>query len=172
MSNLENKILIILILLACFLSFNIGYAKYSTASLDTVSAINNKQFSIEFSNPKIINSIGANEEKSYVVLSTDKKSLQLNVADLAYPGAKVEFCVDIVNNGILPAKINSIVTDGFKDNSAIRIMGLDNINSINKILEPGKKYSISFSIGWDKYSNLVTEETMNFKIRINYEQAI
>ncbi len=172
MSTIQNKIIAVLTLLACILLFNIAYAKYSTASSDTTVASTNKQLDIKFTNPKIIKSIGANEKESSIILSSDNKSINLNVSDLAFPGAEVEFSVDIVNQGIFPAKINSIKAEGFKENNAIKIKGLDALNNNQKILHSGEKYTINFSIYWDKNINHVVEEKTNFKIMLNYSQSI
>lgn len=172
MSTIENKIIAVLILLACILLFNVGYAKYTNASTDTALAITNNKFDLEFTNAKIINSIGANEKESYIKLSSDKKSLNINVSDLSYPGAVVEFSVDIINKGTLPAKIDSIKTTGFNADSAIRIKGLDNINTTNKVLEPGEKLTVCFSIGWDKNYDIVTNTMNSFNIKLNFSQAI
>lgn len=172
MSTIQNKIIAILTLLACILLFNTGYAKYSNASSDTTLASSNKQLDIIFTNPKIIKSIGANDKESSIIISKDNKSINLNVSDLSFPGAVVEFSVDIVNKGMLPAKIDSIKAEGFNENSAIKIEGLDNSNNSEKVLHSGEKYTINFSIYWDKNINTVVEEKTNFKIILNYSQAI
>ena len=62
MSTIQNKIIAVLIVLACVLSFNIGYAKYSNASSVTDIASTNKPLDVQFSNPKIVNIKGANEK--------------------------------------------------------------------------------------------------------------
>ncbi len=172
MSTIQNKIIAILILLACILLFNTAYAKYSTASSDPTAASNNKQLDIIFTNPKIINSIGANEKESSIILSSDNKSINLNVSDLSFPGAKIEFSVDIVNQGMFSAKIDSIKAEGFKENSAIIIEGLDDLNNTEKVLHSGEKYTINFSIYWDKNQKHIFEDKTNFKIKLNYSQTI
>lgn len=172
MSTVQNKIIAILIVLACVLSFNIGYAKYSNASSDSIIASTNKQLNVQFCTPKIINVVGANEKNSYIKLSADRKSLNLNVADLAYPGAEVEFSVDVVNTGSLPAKIDCIKANGFKDTGAIKIKGLENAEYMNKILDSGEKYTLIFSIVWDKNFNTVIEERTNFNIELVFTQNI
>ena len=172
MSTIQNKIIAVLTLLACILLFNTAYAKYTTASSDTTVASTNKQLDIKFTNPKIIKSIGANEKESSIILSSDNKSINLNVSDLSFPGAKIEFSVDIVNNGILPAKIDSIKAEGLNENSVIKIEGLDDLNNTDKVLHSGEKYTINFSIYWDKNINHVVEEKTNFKIMLNYSQSI
>ena len=172
MSTIQNKIIAVLIVLACVLSFNIGYAKYSNASSDTNIASTNRQLDVQFSNPKITNVIGANEKNSYIKLSTDRKSLNLNISDLAYPGAEVEYSVDIVNTGNYPAIIDNIKTSGFKDDGAIKIKGLENFKSSSHVLHSGEKYTLTFSIGWDKSYNTVVEERTNFSIELVFTQQI
>ena len=172
MSTIQNKIIAVLIVLACILSFNVGYAKYINASSDTNIAITNKQLDVQFSNPKIINIKGANEKESYIKLSADRKSLNINVADLAYPGAVVYYNVDIVNTGSLPAKIDSIKTSGFKDNGAIKVQNLENVKNANIILHSGEKYSLTFSIGWDKNFSTVIEEKTSVSIELVFTQQI
>ena len=172
MSTIQNKIIAVLVLLACILLFNTTYAKYSTASSDTTLANTNKQLDIKFTNPKIVKSIGANEKDSSIKLSSDNKSIYLNVSDLAFPGARVEFSVDIVNQGMFSAKIDSINAEGFKENNAIKIEGLDSLTNSPKILHSGEKCTISFSIYWDKNYNTVLEDKTNFKIKLNYSQSI
>lgn len=172
MSTIQNKIIAILIVLACVLSFNIGFGKYSSASSNPEIASTNKQLDVQFTNPKIINVKGANEKESYIKLSADRRSLNFNVADLEYPGAGIEFSVDIVNTGSLPAKINCIKTNGFKDNGAIKIYGLENFKTTNIILSSGEKYTINFSIGWDKSISTVIEEKSCFSIELVFTQQI
>ena len=172
MSKIENKIITVLILLACLLLFNTGYAKHINASSDTALDFTNKQLDLGFTNAKIIKLIGANEKESYITLTTDKKSLNLNVSDLAYPGAEVEFSVDIVNTGMLPAKVDSIKANGFEDNNAIKIKGLENINNSDIILRSGESYTINFAIYWDRNYNIVNDSIINFNIKLNFSQDI
>lgn len=172
MSKIENKIITVLILLACLLLFNTGYAKHTNASSNTALAFTNKQLDLGFTNAKVIKSIGANEKESYIKLTTDKKSLNLNVSDLAYPGAEVEFSVDIVNTGILPAKVDSIKANGFEDNNAIKIKGLENINNSDIVLHPGDSYTLNFAIYWDRNYNIVNDSNIMFNIKLNFSQNI
>lgn len=172
MSTIQNKIIAVLIVLACVLSFNIGYAKYSNASSVTDIASTNKQLDVQFSNPKIVNIKGANEKESYIKPSADGKSLNLNVSNLAYPGAEVEYSVDIVNTGNYPVIIDNIKTSGFKENGAIKIKGLENVKSSSTVLHSGEKYTFTFSIGWDKSFNTVIEEKTNFSIELVFTQQI
>ncbi len=172
MSVKYNKMIVILILLAGILLFNVGYAKLSNANSNLEAVNTGKELEMQFLNPIVVNVEGANKEKTNITLSSDRKSLQFNVSDLLYPGAKVDFSVDVENIGLVPSKIKSIESKGLKKESAIKVIGLDEIGKNNKTLKPGEKCNIKFTVEWDRDNNIIIDEKMNFNFKLNYIQDI
>lgn len=162
-----NFIIIIIALLILILG--VGYASAST-NINVEGTANAKRvFGLKFENEKIVNSIGVNEEKTLIKISDDKDKLFVNAGDLRYPGAEVEYSVDIVNTGSYSAQINEIETIGLEENSVIQVSGL---NIDFPTLKPGEKYNLVFSIKWNEESNISADENLYFELIMNYVQVI
>ena len=106
--KIANKTNLIIILIILLLVLAIGYAVFS--DILTISGTANAKgtFDLEFQNAEVVKNIGADIEKTTAVISEDKDTLTVNVADLSYPGSGVEFAVDIVNVGSIPAEIQAV----------------------------------------------------------------
>ena len=170
-SNLKYIIFwVLLVLVILLFSINIGYAyEYSnTDNLDTANI--NGKMEMLFDNAYIVQKEGIEGDVSISILN-DKKELYINAGNLKYPGAKVEYSVDIFNNSTVTSKIESIRCDGLENTNAIRLEGLEKLNDSIK-LKPGDKYSLKFVVIWDENYNENTDESANFMIQLNFIQDI
>lgn len=164
-----GKDLIIVIILILLLNLSVGYAK-SSDNLSVSGTSNAKEtFSLEFNNAKVEKVVGANVAETMATISNDKKTLNINVSNLSYPGSGVEFSVDIVNVGSVPAKVKQIFSIGM-EKSVIEINGLENID--RRILEVGEKTTIHFSVEWPIEETISLDEEISFELQIEYEQSI
>lgn len=159
---LEIAIIIILM--------SVGYAEHENINVLENTSNAREKFSIQFQNAKVFDIKGANKDKISISISKNGDALNFNVFDLEYPGAYVEFSVDIVNRGSIPAKLESIKVNGIKDNSAIKIKGLDKID--NQIINVNEESNLKFIVEWDEECNIVDEEITNFSLNLNYIQVI
>ena len=164
---MSKKVLIITLLMIIFV-FNIGYGKTNNSYIISETSNSNREFNIEFKEAKIISSIGVNLNNTFTKISSDRKNLRINVADLSYPGAGVKVEAIIKNNGTIPAKIESINVDGLSENSAIKVKVLD---EKQKVLEINEEAKINFIVEWDRDWNKEVNEKANFVISLNYVQA-
>lgn len=174
MSIKKNKkaVVSILILLSFIFSLNFVYASFSqNLSISGTANIINK-FDMQFIDAKILDMIGVNEKTSTIQISNDYNNLIVNAGDMKFPGAKVEYSVDVINNGTVPAKLESVESIGLENTKAIKIVGLDNIEKCHPILQPGEKYNIKFSIKWDEDCNENINEKVSFSFSLNYVQDI
>ena len=117
----ENKNTLIIILIILLLLLAVGYASFS--DILTISGTANAKgtFNLEFQNAEIVTAVGVDEEGTKAEISEDKNTLNVNVADLAYPGAGVEFSVDIVNVGSIPAVVNAVTPTNITGSEHIKI---------------------------------------------------
>lgn len=172
MSIKKNKktVVAIIILLSFIFSLNFGYASFSSILLLNGTANANGQFDMQFNNAKILNAVGVNKETTTIKISKDYNNLIVNAGDLQFPGAGVEYSVDIINNGSVPAKLESINSTGLDNAKAIKVVGLDNIEKSCPVLQPGEIYNIRFSIIWDKDCTENVNEEVSFSFSLNYVQ--
>lgn len=174
MSIKKNKkaVVTILILLSFIFSFNFGYA-HSSSSLSTNKTSNiNDQFDMQFSNAKILNAVGVNKKTTTIEVSKDYNNLNFNAGDMQFPGAKVEYSVDVINKGTVPARLESVNCVGLENAKAIKVIGLDNIEKSCPVLQPNEKYNIRFSVIWDEQCVQSINEKISFSFSLNYIQDI
>ena len=166
----RERVFIILFLLLCSIFLlNIGYAKndYYIASYNEF-----KDFDIQYDNPKVVNTVGVDRNKTYIKTSEDKHSLSINIPELQYPGSKVEFSVDVVNNGTIDAKIDSVIANGFENSKAIKFSVLNDNILKDTVFKAGKSINLKFKIEWDENVNILTDEVLNFNINVNCVEAL
>ena len=167
-----KKILIILLLMMIFV-LEFGYSKYVDAmKIDGIAnAVGN--FDIQFDNAILEKAVGVNRNQTFATITADNKYLNVNVADLSYPGAYAKFSVDICNKGTIPAKAEILESNGINSGKAIKIINLENINSKDEVLMAGQTKKVYFIIKWDPnyYDDYVSED-LSFKLKINYSQAL
>ena len=162
--SISKKILII-VLLSLIFFIDIGYAKFSNATSDVVSS----NFNVRFENAEVVSKIGVNEREGIKVVQNNR-ILTLNGIDLKYPGAGIEYSVDIANRGTVPVKIESLNTSNFKSGKQIKL-NVTNFKE-NTILKPGETTNIHVTVIWDEASTEQINESINFDLGINYKQAI
>ena len=170
----QNKNVIIVLLLILLLVLAIGYAAFS--DILTISGTANAKgtFDLEFQNAEIVTAVGINEEGTKAEISEDKNTLQVNVADLAYPGAGVEFSVDIVNVGSIPARVNAVTPTNITGSEHIKIEGLEAITTDHPTIEAGGKCNIHFTVEWPVTATDPlgeNEESTSFGLEIEYTQG-
>lgn len=165
-----SKLVIIAILMIALLNLSVGYAQVSDGVYVSGIASVKDTFSLRFSNAKVEKVVGANRSRTTAKISMDGKILSVNVSDLAYPGAGVEFSVDIVNEGTIPAVVKRIYATN-NGESIIQINRLDKIENTKQILEAGEQYTIRFSVEWPIEQAISLDEKISFDIQIEYEQA-
>ena len=170
----ENKNTLIIILIILLLLLAVGYASFS--DILTISGTANAKgtFNLEFQNAEIVTAVRVNEEGTKAEISEDKNTLNVNVADLAYPGAGVEFSVDIVNVGSIPAVVNAVTPTNITGSEHIKIEGLDVITTSHPTIEAGGKCNIHFTVEWPvTATNQLGEngESTSFNLEIEYTQG-
>ncbi len=178
-----NKNVVIVALIVLLLLLVVGYAAFSDTLTISGTANAKGTFDLQFENAEIVKAVGvatasegdvegANVTSAKV--SADGNTLNVNVADLAYPGAGVEFSVDIVNKGSISAKVNELTTDGLQGNDIIKIEGLDQITTDHPTIKAGEKCNIHFIVYWPEESTAVLPEegtSVNFSLGIEYTQS-
>ena len=172
----SNKKVVIILLIILLLALAIGYAAFS--NILTISGTANAKgtFDMEFRNPQKVKEVGVDTEKTTIVISPDDENkLLVNVADLAYPGAGVEFSVDIYNNGTIPATVNDVKLKEITETEYIQVKGLEQITSEHQTIEAGDTCNIHFTVEWpaDKIPEtaLNENESGTFELQIEYTQA-
>jgi len=171
-----NKNVVIALLVVLMIVLAVGYAAFSETLTISGTANAKGTFDIEFQNAKVVKTVGANEENTKAEISADKNTLTVKAADLAYPGAGVEFSTDIVNIGSIPAKVEAITPTNITGNTSgvIKIKGLEVITTEHPVIEPGEKCNIHFTVEWPAEStNQLTEdgETVTFSLAVQYTQS-
>ena len=169
----NNKKIIIAVLIVLLLALAIGYAAFS--DILTISGTANAKgtFDLEFQNAEIVKNVGADATKTTAVISEDKNTLTVNVADLSYPGSGVEFAVDIVNVGTIPAEVQAVTPTNITGSDKIKVTGLDVIKTDHPKIEAGDKCNIHFTVEWpaDSGEILENESSISFGLQIEYTQS-
>ena len=171
--RINNKKIIIAVLIVLLLALAIGYAAFS--DILTISGTANAKgtFDLEFQNAEVVKNIGADETKTTAVISEDKNTLTVNVADLSYPGSGVEFSVDIVNVGSIPAEVQAVTPTNITGSEKIKVAGLDAIKTDHPKIEAGDKCNIHFTVEWPLEAGeiLESENNISFGLQVEYAQS-
>ncbi len=169
----NNKKIIIAMLIVLLLALAIGYAAFS--DILTISGTANAKgtFDLEFQNAEVVKNVGADLEKTTAIISEDKNTLTVNVADLSYPGSGVEFSVDIVNVGTIPAEVQAVTPTNINGSDQIKVIGLDVIKTDHPKIEVGDKCNIHFTVEWPVDSGEIAENksSISFGLEIEYVQS-
>ncbi len=185
-----NKNVVIVALIVMLLLLAVGYAAFSDTLTISGTANAKGTFDLQFENAEIVKAVGVTMPDSTAEglatddaegtnvtsakISADGNTLNVNVADLAYPGAGVEFSVDIVNKGSISAKVNDLVPNGLEGNDIIKIEGLDQITLDHPTIKAGEKCNIHFTVFWPENSTEVLPEdgiSVEFGLQIEYIQS-
>ena len=162
--SFKEKIITIIALLFCtVLFFNIGFA---SDSYEENSTYYKDEYNIEFSNERVVNSYGVDEDFTIISISPDHKNISIDSVNLEIPGAYIEFAVDIVNNGKNNSKIDDLYVSGFEESNAIKFSFLNQEEIYNKVLQPKEKCTICFRIEWDINACVTSDESTSFNIQI------
>jgi len=169
----NNKKIIIAVLIVLLLALAIGYAAFS--DILTISGTANAKgtFDLEFQNAEIVKNVGADATKTTAVISEDKNTLTVNVTDLSYPGSGVEFAVDIVNVGTIPAEVQAVTPTNITGSNKIKVTGLEVIKTDHPKIAAGDKCNIHFTVEWpaDAGEILENESSISFGLQIEYVQS-
>lgn len=179
-ANPNSAIAYLSVLLIILLS-SVAYAVFSDSLMISGTASAKGTFDLEFQNATVVlaETEGIDEINTTAVISDDKNTLTVNVADISYPGAGATFSVDIANVGTIPAKVKSVIQTNIKGSGLAKITGLEQIGIDRPSIEAKEKYNLKFRVEWDpeitdeEYINnlLATEgDTVSFKLEIEYEQ--
>ena len=171
--KINNKKVLIVLLIILLLIIAVGYAVFSETLTIQGTANAKGTFDLEFQNAEIVKNIGANEEKTTAEISADKNTLTVNVADLEYPGAGVEFSVDIVNVGTMPAEVHAVTPNNITGSDKIKVTGLEGIKVGHPKIEVGDRCNIHFTVEWpyDSGEILEDESSISFGLQIEYTQS-
>ena len=163
---MKKQSLLIVIAILILLGVSVGYSvvRISTNVKGKTSIV--KDLNVEFE------SIGKLEEYgSYgatAKISSDKKTVLINVPKLSYMGAYVVVPITVKNVGQLPAKLESIYEYGTNDNEAIKIT-YDGIAVTDKALNPLEEEKFFIKVSWENELKQDSSE-IEFYIRFNYVQ--
>lgn len=163
---MKKQSLLIVIVILILLGVSVGYSvvRVSTNVKGKTSIV--KDLNVEFK------SIGKIEEYgSYgatAEISSDKKTVLINVPKLSYMGAYAVVPITVKNVGQLPAKLESIYEYGTNDNEAIKIT-YDGIAVTDKALNPMEEEKFFIKVSWENELKQDSSE-IEFYIRFNYVQ--
>ena len=163
---MKKQSLLIVIVILILLGVSVGYSvvRVSTNVKGKISIV--KDLNVEFK------SIGKIEEYgSYgatAEISSDKKTVLINVPKLSYMGAYAVVPITVKNVGQLPAKLESIYEYGTNDNEAIKIT-YDGIAVTDKALNPMEEEKFFIKVSWENELKQDSSE-IEFYIRFNYVQ--
>ena len=159
----ENKIIIGIVMVVLVLS--VGYAIFSESINIGGTARASGEFNI------IFNSVGTLKEEgssgATAEISSNKKSLTVNVPKLEYPSAYVEVPVVIKNVGSIKAILKGIETVGL-DTTDIKV----SYSGVTQDEELGtnEERNMKIKVTWDSASTTIVDN-ITFKIGLNYEQS-
>ena len=159
----ENKIIIGIVMVVLVLS--VGYAIFSESINIGGTARASGEFNI------IFNSVGTIKEEgssgATAEISSNKKSLTVNVPKLEYPSAYVEVPVVIKNVGSIKAILKGIETVGL-DTTDIKV----SYSGVTQDEELGtnEERNMKIKVTWDSASTTIVDN-ITFKIGLNYEQS-
>ena len=167
--KIESKKIIIALLIVLLLALAIGYAAFSDTLTISGTANAKGSFDLEFQNPTIVSAVGVDQENTTIAVSAeDSDILNVAVADLEYPGAGVEFAVDIVNTGESAAVIQSVTPTNISGSTHIIIDGLDQITTSHEAIDVGGTCTIHFTVAWDPEATteLTAEERSGIEFQL------
>ena len=168
----KKKIVVVMIIIL-LLALAIGYAAFSDVLSISGTANAKGTFDLEFQNAEVVQMVGVNKENTTATISADKNTLTVNVADLSYPGSGVEFSVDIVNVGTIPAEVQAVTPTNITGSDKIKVTGLDVIKTDHPKIEAGDKCNIHFTVEWpvDVTEIPENESSISFGLQVEYVQS-
>lgn len=166
--NRSNNLIFLLIILLT--SISIGYARFS-GTLQIIGTANaNGKFCLEFISGKITNCQGIDAINSFVIISENKDTVNINIKDMKYPGSGATVTCIVKNSGTVAAKLKGINITGNNDPD-ISVEIADSLE-LNSSLGVGETTTIKLIIKWNIESEINTNKTINFAIKLDYEQDV
>lgn len=147
------------------LSLTVGYALFSETIEINGTATAKGTFDVVFKNAIVKTEVGSTEASA--VVSDDGNTLTLAVPKLEYPGAYVEFTVDAVNEGTIPAVLKGITETGLTANPNIKITysGVTKDEQMNQ----SNFRTITIKVEW-LYESEEAAKDIEFSIKLDYQQ--
>ncbi len=155
----SNKKFLILLLIVLLLVLAIGYAAFSDTLQISGTANAKGSFDIRFVDDEddpgngcvVSNSAGCT---ATVSVEADANSdaddkLVVTVQNLAYPGAGATVHAVVKNFGTIPVKIDEVSATPSGNSNAIKVYGLDVINSNHDKIDADGTCEFDFTIMWD-----------------------
>jgi len=172
MKKEKMKKYLMVVLAIILLGLAVGYAAFSDVLTISGTATATGSFDVQFDSVTVDDRVGVNVSNTTATISADKNTLNIQVADMAYPGAGAQFTTTIKNVGTVPAKIDSITPTNL-DTTNIEVVGLDVINTSHATLGPDDTCTVTFYVKWkESQATDLTNETVNFSLVINYVQDV
>ena len=148
------------------LSLTVGYALFSETITINGTATAKGTFDVVFINAKVKSEVGSTEASA--VVSDDGNTLTLAVPKLEYPGAYVEFTVDAVNEGTIPAVLKGITESGLTSNPDVRI-SYSGVTKDEEMPQSDKR-TITIRVEW-LYESETAAKNIVFSIKLDYQQV-
>ena len=153
--------------LVIFLSCGIGYALLSDTITIGGTATTTGTFDVNIINAVVETEVG--NTNSTIVISSDKKSITVDVPALQYPGAYTTFALTIKNEGNINAKLIDIVEKSMGDSNIL--VSYNDINE-NSILTPNQTLTFYVKVEWKSTSVSASVSGANIDIDFIYQQSI
>lgn len=148
------------------LSLSIGYALFSETVVINGTSNARGTFDIIFDNAQVKTEVGSTGASA--IISSDKNTLTLAVPKLEYPGAYVEFTVDVKNDGSIPAILTGITESGLTTDPNIRVSysGIARNDQMNQSdVKP-----ITIKVEW-LYESETSSKDIEFSIKLDFRQT-
>lgn len=168
----RNYLIIALIVLLLCLA--VGYAAFSDTLTISGTANAKGTFDMQIASATIDTATakGINTTTSSATISEDKNSVNVNIKDLAYPGAGTNVTVIVKNNGTVPAKLTGLTFEGV-DDPDIQVAFPTSL-ATGEVVQAGATCQITFSVKWKLDSTLEltdsTEKSISFSAKLDYTQ--
>ena len=171
---------------AFILAVAVGYALFSESIQVNGTAKASATFDYEFTSVGEITKVGYTETKetgldgsasNMAVISSDKNTLTVTINKLDYPGAYVEIPVTITNAGTISGKLKSIEESGINSADTMLKVSYTGVAASETVIAPNETQNMTIRVEWPSdynfadATNNTVEETVQFSIKLNYEQA-
>lgn len=160
----KQSFLVIIMIVFC-LSASVGYALFSETININGTANAKGNFDVIFENAIVKTEVGSTGATA--TITEDKNVLTLEVPKLEYPGAYVEFNVDVKNAGNIPAVLKGITETGLTSNTEVKISysGV----AVDEVMAQSDKRTITIRVEWLSQS-VTGVQDVEFSIKLDYEQ--
>ena len=177
----SKKIMAVIILVLLLLGVTVGYSVLTTSlNISGISKIKNATWDVHFSNIRV--TTGSVTPVSAPAISENGLTITYDV-DLMVPGDFYEFTVDVVNSGTIDAElvsdpeITGVSTeqDAFVNYTFLDSNGDPVVEGTEIRAGRTKKYRVRVEFDRDIDETILntisSDETMNLKVKMNWQQA-